>query len=214
MIRADDLDARIATLFAPPAGEAPRFRIVPGPGEVLVEEMEKAGFAHITCRFPRGFRAVPWRLITGDLRPIGSEKNADGALLLVRQDGALEAHVMECKQTIDSTTWAKALRQIEWTVVRLLAIAGALHQRVERVVLYTAFRTDALSIDESADPELFELALDEDVGVAAQRDLDWMRPDVPLPGWSTRFEHVRVQKDERGYGTVDLRVSRESKESL
>ncbi len=109
MKRADALDARIVTLFAPPAGEAPRFQIVDGPGEVLVQEMERAGYARIACRLPRGVRAIPWRLTTGDLRPIGSEKNADGAVLVVRPDGALEAHVMECKQTVDSTTWAKAL---------------------------------------------------------------------------------------------------------
>lgn len=208
MKRADPLAARLLSVFAPPRGEPPRFQIVEGPNQVLVEEMEKAGRAEVVCRFPEGFRAIPWRLQTGDLRPIGSEKNADGALLLLRPDGALEAHVMECKQTVDSTAWRKALLQLEWTVIRLLAIAGALHERIERVVLYTAFRTDALSVDQSADPELFELGLGDDLDVGPRRDRDWMKEEIHLPGWATRFEHVRVQKDDQGRATLDLRVAR------
>lgn len=207
MKRADDVPARIATLFAPLRGEAARFRIVPGPGEVLVEETQKEGAARIACRFPAGFVAVSWRLQSGDLRPLGSEKNADGALLLLRPDGAIEAHVMECKQTVSSTKWREALEQLAWTAIRLLAIAGALHERVERVVLYTAYRTDELSLDDAVDPVQYKLAIeDAEASPAVRRDLQWMSPEVELPGWASRFPHVKVPKDEHGRATVELRT--------
>jgi hypothetical protein len=204
--RGDELAARLETLFASPAGAKRRFQLVEGPSDILVEETQKEGYAHILCRFGQGFRVVQWWLQTGDLRPIGSEKNADGAMLVVRPDGVLEAHVMECKQTITPSKWREALEQLEWTVIRLLAIAGALHERVGRVVLYTAYRNDKLSLDESADAELFKLPLGEEENSSARRDLSWMRSEVELPGWASRFEHVKVLKDERGHAAVDLLV--------
>ncbi len=207
MKRADELGGRLETLFKPPAGEEPRFLVVAGPGEVLVEETAKDGYAQIACRFGEGVRAIRWRLQTGDLRPIGSEKNADGAILVVRPDGALEAHVMECKSKVDSNTWRKALMQLEWTLIRLLAIAGALHERVERVVLYTVYRTDALSVDESADPELFRAPLEDEDNTIVARHLSWTKPEVALPGWSSRFPHVKVQKTDEGHAAVDLHVA-------
>jgi len=203
--RSDALEQRIANLF-----EKARFEIVAGPGVVLVEETAKEGFAKIDCRFGQGHRAVRWKLQTGDLRPLASEQNADGAILLIRSDGALEVHVMECKQTVDSSQWRKALRQFEWTMIRLLAIAGALHERVSRVVLYTAFRKNALAPNESTDTALFELPIDGGDNAAFYRELPMMRSDVethvPLSGWSTTFLHVKVRKDDSGYGTVDLRI--------
>jgi hypothetical protein len=204
--RADALERRIEAIF-----EALRFEIVDGPGSVLVEEAEKEGFARITCHFGKDARAIRWKLQTGDLRPIASEKNADGAILVVRADGALEAHVMECKQKVDSSTWRKALVQLEWTVLRLLAIAGALHERVERVVLYTAFFKNALAVDESPDAALFELPIDGADSQVARRERPMMRSDVEteveLPGWATPFLHIKVKKNEDGLATVDLRIA-------
>ncbi|UQA56476.1 hypothetical protein [Polyangium aurulentum] len=211
MKRADDLASRIETIFAKLPGETlPRFQFVTGPGEVIVHETEKKGYARIACRFGEGVRAIQWSITAGDLRPIGSEKNADGAVLLVRPDGALEAHVMECKQTIDSSTWKKALSQLEWTVIKLLAIAGALHERVERVVLYTAFRSNALAPDESADASLFELPLGVEDSLASKREFPMRtsadETEVDLPGWASPFLLVKVRKDEHGHASVDLRV--------
>lgn len=118
MKRADDLSARVATLFPPLKGETARFKIAPGPDEVIVEETQKEGAARIVCLVPEGFVAIPWRLQSGDLRPIGSEKNADGAMLLLRPDGGIEAHVMECKQTITSTKWKDVLEQLDLEWIR------------------------------------------------------------------------------------------------
>ncbi len=110
MKRSDTLAARLATLFAPPAGTAPRFTLFTGPSTVIVEETAAEGFAQILCSFGEGVQAIQWRLQTGDLRPLASEKNADGVILVVLPDGVLEAHVMECKQKVTSSTWAKALQ--------------------------------------------------------------------------------------------------------
>lgn len=205
MKRRDDLRERLATLFAL-AGNSPRWSIAEGPGEVIIEEEAKDGRATIRCRFPGGFRVISWRHKQGDFSPIASDKNADGALLVVRPDGVLEAHVMECKQTVSASEWRKALQQHEWTVIRLLAIAGALHERVERVVLYTTFRRDALSPEESPDAELFKLPLEDGENESARRDRSWMLHEVSLPGWASLFPHVKVQKDDQGNASIDLRL--------
>jgi hypothetical protein len=208
MKRADTLRERLDKLFD--AGKGPRWSLVDGPGEVVVEEQAKDGLAAIRCRFPEGFRVIAWRHEPRDFWPIASDKNADGAMLVVRPDGALEAHVhvMECKQTVNASEWRKALLQLEWTVTRLLAVAGALHERVERVVLYTAYRKDALSLDESPDAELFKLPLEDGENEIARRDRSWMLTEVLLPGWASPFPHEKVRKDGRGHASVDLLLGR------
>jgi hypothetical protein len=203
--RADELRERLASLFAPDRG-GPRWTLVDGPGEVVVKEEETPGLAEIRCRFPVGFQVLTWRHAAGDFRPLASDLNADGPMLVLRPDGAMEAHVMECKQTVSASEWRKALQQLEWSAVRLLAIAGALHHRVERVVLYTAFHRDALSPDASADPELLELPLGDEDNASARRDRSWTGDEVSLPGWASRFPHVKVKKDDRGHASVDLRL--------
>jgi hypothetical protein len=206
--RADDLPRRLETVFAPLAGEKPRFQIVTGPGEVVVDEKEQEGFAQIACRFGEGVRIIRWTLASSDLRPIGSERNADGALLLVRPDGVVEAHVMECKHTINASTWKKALAQLEWTLLKLLAIAGALHERVERVVLYTAFRTNTLSPAESADAALFELPIGEEESTGSRRErpmrISAAETDVDVRGWA------RTSTATRAWTCASAEVGRQS----
>lgn len=207
MKRVDGLRDRLASVFAD-GRNGPRWRIVEGPGEVVVEEKAKDGRAKIHCRFPQGFRVISWMHEPGDFKPIASDKNADGPMLVVRPDGMLEAHVMECKQTVSASEWRKALQQLEWTVLRLLAIAGALHERVQRVVLYTAFRKDELSFDGSPDAVLFDLPLGDEENTIARRDRSWMSNDISLPGWSSPFHHEKVQKDGQGHAILDLRLGR------
>lgn len=210
MKRADDLTARLEFVFAPPEGKARPFNLVTGPGEVFVDEKDLPGRARIGCRFGEGMLVIQWHLQDGDLRLIGGKKNADGAILVVRPDGALEAHVMECKQTVNSGKWGDVLQQFGWTVIRLLAIAGALHERVERVVLYTAFKTNALAAEQSANPEEFRIPLEGEDGAFYRRDWPMMQSavetEVELRGWTSRFLHVKVPKDEQGHATVELRI--------
>lgn len=77
-------------------------------------------------------------------------------------------------------------------------------------MLYTVFHRNALTPDESADVVLFELPLDDEDSVARRRErpmmLSAIETEVELPGWASRFLHVKVPKDERGLATVDLRV--------
>lgn len=209
MKRADDLTARLEFVFAPPDGKARPFNLVTGPGEVFVDEKDLPGRARIGCRFGEGMLVIQWHLQDGDLRLISGKKNADGAMLVVRPDGALEAHVMECKQTVNWSKWGDILQQFGWTVLRLLAIAGALHERVERVVLYTAFKTNALAAEESPDPESFRLLEGED-GAFLRRALPMIQSavetEVELRGWASPFLHVKVPKDEEGNAIVELRI--------
>lgn len=205
MKRADELRERLEALFAR-ANSGPRWTLVEGPGEVVVREKEKRGFAAIRCRFPQGFRVIDWHYDEKDFLLFAKNDNADGALLVVRPDNALEAHVMECKETIDASAWSKALKQLGWTLIRLLAIAGALHERVDRVVLYTVYRRDALSPEESPDPELLKLPLEDGESEPVRRDRSWTLREVSLRGWASPFPHEKVQKDEQGHASIDLRL--------
>jgi hypothetical protein len=195
-------------LFAPRKNTDPRWQIVEGPGEVLVGEPNEKGFAEVFCRFPESFWAISWRQEEADFALLANRKHADGAMLVVRPDGAIEVHVMECKETVSASDWRKVLLQFEGSVIRLLAIVGALGERVERVVLYTAFRTDGLSLEASPDAVLLELPLGGDESTSARTDRSWMLSDIHLCGWSSTFPHVKVQKDPEGRARIDLQVAR------
>jgi hypothetical protein len=128
-------------------GKPPReiYRWVESPGPVTVREESIQGEASVELALPGGHEYLDLWLPTGLFEILLDDENADGAVLVVLPDGALEAHVIECKRTVDGTHWDKALRQMKWTLVKLRALAGALGAPIAGAVLYTAFREDRLS---------------------------------------------------------------------
>lgn len=129
--------------------KVPLYLLVRHPDKVVVVEQEAEGEARVECSLPEGALCVQWNLPTGYFRFLKEEQNADGALLIWRddgsQDGLFEAHVMECKKTVEQKTWSKALQQMRWTFLRLRAIAGALGVPIRGVTFYTAFREHKFS---------------------------------------------------------------------
>jgi hypothetical protein len=128
------------------------------------------------------------------------KKRADGALLLVR-NGEVEAHVVECKKTMDSSAWAGVRHQWRATIYRLMALAGAIGERVARAVVYSAYRHDRLSAMENPDPIDLKNPLGEEPIVEAS----WECDQVWLEGFAAAMPHVKVPLDPKtGVGHVAL----------
>lgn len=210
------LRAHVQPTIALKNGEVRFYEIVEPPSKAIVEEREAAGEARVECDLPPGTRCVRWNLGTGKFQFLKEERNADGALLLFRddgsKDGAFEAHILECKRTVDQKKWSDVLQQMRWTLARLLAVCGTLGIPVVRACLYTAFRRDSLSSNSSRNPALPRIPiggarLDDEIELSWARlqQLAWEDDEVALAGFEGRFPHRKVKLDEAsGAGAVDL----------
>jgi trans-aconitate methyltransferase len=183
-------------------------------GQAVVKEQEKEGEAHVDCALPPETVGIQWHIENPKLFPFFKQQlAADGSLMVQRPDGTWEAHILECKATVNQDAWAKALRQMRWSLMRLRALAGVLGVQFSRVVLYTAFRKDEMR----KDPVLLKLPLgdwqpanDEQAEAedALQRQREWPRDDtgrVRLDGFEELFSHRKVRLDvQAGTGQVEL----------
>jgi hypothetical protein len=173
------------------------YQIRLGPCEVVVRERQNEGRAEVRCTVPESARCIVWDIEKGLFPFLRSNECADGALLIERSDGAFEAHVVECKRTIQQDSRSKAKKQMAWTLVRLHALAGALGRRLERAMLYTAYYADQLS----KDPGLLKVpvgtagALTEEDAAAVEAlegQFDWPEAEIELRGFDGRFPHRAI----------------------
>lgn len=201
----------------PPAqtGQARVYVLVRHPEQVVIVEREKAGEARVACSLPEGALCIQWNLPTGLFQFLKEEKNADGALLIWRDDGThdghFEAHVMECKATVNQNTWTKILQQCRWTFLRLRAVAGVLGVPISRVTFYTAYRDDKLSIASSRNPLVPRNLItsrsappDERIERIRQLKMAWENDDISLADFEGRFAHTKIELDGRGNGAIAL----------
>jgi hypothetical protein len=216
MIPAGDLGQRLRTLIKVTALDrqkrpCPLYELVLPPNKAIVVEAEMSGEAEIACELPEGCVCIQWRLPTGLFEFLQQDKNADGAFVVQRADGAFEAHIMECKKTVDQKKWSDISQQMRWTLSKLLAISGALGLTLERAVLYTAFRSDKLSREESPNPAAAKRTIsppDEQSEVEAgfnearQQQLEWERDQIHLRGFEGTFPHCKVHLDGQGRGAI------------
>jgi len=155
---------------------------------LILEEPE----AHLHPRLQRKLAQVIWR--------------DDGS-----HDGLFEAHVMECKTTVDQKTWNKVLQQVRWTFLRLRAVAGALGVPIQQVTFYTAYREDKLSSTSSRNPLVPRNPItsrfappDERIERPRQLQLDWENDYITLGDFEGRFAHTKIELDGRGNGSIGL----------
>jgi hypothetical protein len=185
---------------------AERYEHVAAPGCVRIVERAPEGKAEVECPVPEGCTWIQWRL-DGLFKFLKEDNNADGLLLLCRQDGRYEAHVIECKRTVRPDRWHKIQRQFRWHLGKLLAIAGVLGIQFERVTLGTAYQRDQLSEDESPNPTRGRPTLEGEGDDATtitdgrRYQLAWMNDQVRLPGFAHPFSHVKIRLDAQGRGT-------------
>lgn len=174
------------------------------------EELEADNSAAtVTCHLPADATCIRWKLESPHLFPFLKDRlAADGALMLERADGTYEAHVMECKLTINQDTWTRAKRQMRWSLIRLQALAGALDVKLTRMRCYTAYRHERwekgllkLPIGEvhPQDPS------QEEAAELLLRQADWVTPEIELRGFDVPLAHQKVQLDpQQGTGQASL----------
>ncbi|WP_438036558.1 hypothetical protein [Sorangium sp. So ce204] len=179
-----------------------------GPFNETVSERQKDGRAELRCVVPDKARCIAWMMENPKLFPfLRSSECTDGSFLIELQDGTFEAHVIECKLTINQDSRNKAKAQMAWTLVRLHALAGALGIQLARAVLYTAYCNDQLS----KDPGLLKVPLgaidaltaeDEEVVDALEGQFDWPEQEISLSGFEERFPHRAVKLSAASAGGV------------
>ena len=195
----------------PSKREVPFYVVVRAPGKVTIAEQAVAGEAKVECSLPSESLCIQWNF-HGGFPFLKVDKNADGALLIQRNDGTHEAHVMECKRTVDQTKWSEILQQMRWTLSKLMALAGALGVHLDRAVFYTAFRNDRLSTVSSPNPIFAKLPIEtdapaeivRDIGRARQLQIDWENDDISLGDFEGRFAHRKIELDGDGNGAIGL----------
>jgi hypothetical protein len=207
-------------------------QIIRPPAPAFIWETESDGRAKVAFVLPENSYGVQWMFKGNLFGFLKSNENADGALLVHRDDGSFDAHVVECKVTVNLDSWAKAKRQLRWTVTRLQAVAGALGIQIQRVFCYTAYRSDdEMQPDSAPDPTQAKLSLGDELPSAevnreiddtAQRQFDWPDSTIRLRDFDGLFPHERIEltveeheilegkppKPQRvpiGVATVDLR---------
>jgi len=173
-------------------------------GTVPVRETDKDGFADVSCTLPAGAVCLRWDIEKVAFNFLRDARTAaDGALLVVRGDGSVEAHVMECKRTVDHDEWAKAKRQMRWSLARLRALAGVLGVTIDRTCCYIAYREETFSTD----PGLVKLMLgdvDDPETRLLREQFDWPDATIDLGGYPRRWPHRKVRLDGAGHGSIDL----------
>lgn len=116
--------------------------------EFRVEERSSDGAAEVVLELeqPREclcFQAEP-QGGTRWFQYVGTQKCADGSLLVPTTGGGYIAHIVECKATLDSSKWMDVKLQFAGALLRLHGVAAALDLRIENVKCYTAFRKSRL----------------------------------------------------------------------
>jgi hypothetical protein len=184
------------------------YEILRSPQQAIVQEINVSGEARVVFTLPKECLCIQWNLTTGLFRVLQEEANADGAFILQRADGSFEAHVVECKKTVNRFKWRDARKQMRWTLSRLRGLAGVLGIELRRGVLYTAFQTDDLSPDSAPDPTAQRRPLNPGEGDAAAElnwdraaEREWVDDDLSLTGFDGRFVHRKIQLDDNGAGS-------------
>lgn len=177
--------------------------------QTLVTEATDEGAATVTCTLPQEVVGIRWKIETASLFPFLKEKlAADGAVILQLPDGTYEAHIMECKLTVNQDSWARAKRQMRWTLIRLRALAGVLGIQFKRVVCYTAYRferweTGLVKIPIGA-PKPVNDEQAETIDLLQQQG-DWLAAEIELRDFDPLFLHRKVVlNSEDGMGQVAL----------
>jgi hypothetical protein len=177
------------------------YKIVIGPSPIVVEETAKDGRARVIFEPEGDVRCIEWLIQRSLFAFLKEDKNADGAFFVQRSESSFEAHIVECKRTINQDSWHKAKRQMRWTLIRLRALAGVLGIELANVVCYTAYCDDELQADSSPDPAESKISIgDEEPSTpediedqqTRRRQFDWDGEEVHLRDFDSAFPHRKL----------------------
>jgi hypothetical protein len=187
------------------------------PETIVVAERDSAGRAEVTLRLPEGKRCIEWRVQGNLFGFLKGNLNADGAIFVLGDGDDAEAHILECKLTVNPDSWSKAKLQMRATLLRLRALAGVLGLRLTRVVCYTAYCDDDVEPDSSPDAAEGKIMSNEDDAApsedrfldleARQRQFDWRRPSIHLRDFDVPIPHRKLPLEQvHGVGTGTFRL--------
>ena len=181
--------------------------------ETDVADLEDAGL-RVECALAGATWGIELRMRPQDIQLLRKDVCADFALLLARGDDAFEAHVIELKKSVGEREWIHIREQLQWAVVRLLAVAGILGARIEGVTVYTAFSNDKLARETS--PNLVGMKIpvgpppttedDATVRRFAEARRSWESGRFRMEVLGSDVEHRRIQTNEAGRAAVACRA--------
>lgn len=181
---------------------------------VHVRETNVQGEADLAIELPAsGDEFAELWLPTGLFQILADDRNVDGILLQLREE-SLVAHVFECKRRVRPDKWAKALAQMNATLVKLCALAGALGVPIVGVTFYTVYREQFLDNEALQNPIQAELTIGEGaddteatLDAGRRKQSTWTTGAIFLESFEGTFRHERVPVDkETGRGTLRLKA--------
>ncbi len=175
-----------------------RYRLHSGHERIL---MEDAGI-RVECSLEGTTQCIHLRLKPDDIQFLREGKCADFALLLARDNDEFEAHIVEHKRAIGKDEWERVQKQLEWALVRLLAIAGVVGIRIEGVVVYTVFCNDKLSREGSSNPAIMKVPVGEAATRWTHARRSWERAKVHLEVFDRDVDHFKIQTAANGLAAV------------
>lgn len=182
------------------------------PVEVFEESAE--GEARVTCTRPGGGLYLVFHLDDVGFPFLRQRKAVDWLLFVHDAEGAIDAHLIECKRTVNPSKWREIKEQMASSVTRTRALAGALGVEIRRFHGYTAFRNDRLSTRTAPDPVFTRLPLGPGAVARAEPaetrtarlgQLDWEAAEIAIGGVDAPVQHRRVPLDPAsGVGQAEL----------
>lgn len=169
--------------------------------QVTVLEKEEGGRADVLVHSKAGHNLCLVNTTQKNrLAYIRYQKVADGTLCEILNDGSVRLHLIECKKTVKSASWSKAIKQFEGGLVNMLAVCGVLGiTEVSEVIVYTAFQNLSMDPTTSANPALLKMPVGGNTPTELQQ---WQHNKVHIQG--KVFKHVPVQLDANGTGELSV----------
>lgn len=186
-----------------------RYDVVAAPDPIVLNEDDPLGRAEIRLDLIPGMRCVVWHIEDNVFGFLSNDQNADGAFFVLGRDDEVEAHIIECKMTLNRGTWVKVRKQMRATLLRLRALAGVLGLTITRVVCYSAFHEEEAAPLTSANlaftrPPLGEVqapaAEDAEALAVLRQQYGWREALVELRDIEGRHPHRQIRLSRRDDG--------------
>lgn len=134
-----------------------------------------------------------FRLEKSGLPYIRQRKIADAVMLEILKDKNVRLHIIECKTTVNQTSWKHIKNQFEGALLNALGILGVLEMNIiDDVTFYTAYVNNLLNPKESPLP----IAYKNGVGVKFDKmPSDWLDNHISILSIHTA-SHIKIQLSE------------------
>lgn len=130
------------------------------------------------------------------------KKVADGTVCEFVSDTSVNLHLIECKRTVKAGNWEHVKEQFQGALLNAFAVCGLLNVKdIREIRLYTAYRNDRLSAENSANPTLMKMQVGSRQPAMAQ---DWQ--DGAVRVLNHLCTHQKILLDTDGKAALSLSV--------